>query len=102
MAMDVIKGILVATQKGWVRYEVIIDAGGFSILECEGYFLTDIKVRLSIQQVYIQEIQKCGRTHTLIWDGFVLIFKNGYCIFVGYHCQTALTVLQAFPDAVKT
>ena len=45
MAMDGIEGFLVATQKGRVRYEVINDDDGLSILEFEGYFCPDIKVQ---------------------------------------------------------
>ena len=56
MAMDIIAGILVGTHKGRFQYYVINDAGVFSILECELYFLPDIKVRLFIPQGFIQEI----------------------------------------------
>ena len=102
MAMDVISGILVNNHKGRVQYEVIDGAGGFSIIECEGCFLPDIKVYIFIPQVFIQEVQECSRTYTLTWDGSVLILKNGDFISIGYRCQTALSVLQVFSDAMKT
>ena len=35
MSMDGITGILVATQKIRMRYDVINDAGGLFIIECE-------------------------------------------------------------------
>ena len=73
MAMDGIVGILVATQKGRVRYEVINDAGGLSILECEVYFLPDIKVLLFRPQVFTQELQERGGTYTITWDGCIII-----------------------------
>ena len=93
MAMDGISGLLIATQKGRVRYEVINDAGGFSILECEGYFLPDIKVSLFSQQVFIQELQERGGTYTLTCDGSVLMMKNVYHISIGYHRQISPPVL---------
>ena len=93
MAMDIIAGILVGTHKGRFQYYVINDAGVFSILECELYFLPDIKVRLFIPQLFIQELQEHSGTYTLTWDGSVLILKNGYGISIGYHRQTALPVL---------
>ena len=54
MAMYGIARLLVSTQNDRVRYKVINDAGGLSILECEGYLLPDLKVRLFIPQVFIQ------------------------------------------------
>ena len=93
MAMDGIAGLLISNQKGFIRYEVINDAGGFSILDYEGYFLPDIKVCLFIPQVFIQELQDHGGTYTLTWYGSVLILKNGYRISIGYHLQNALPVL---------
>ena len=102
MAMDGITGLLVATQKGQVWYEVINDAGGLYILECEGYFLLDIKVRLFTPQVFIQELQEWSGKYTLTWDRSVLIKKNGDRISIGYHCQTALPVLQKLYDATNT
>ena len=54
IAMDDIERLLVAIQKGRVQYKVNNDTGGFSILDCEGNFLPDIKVRLIIPQVFIQ------------------------------------------------
>ena len=52
--MDDIERLLVAIQKGRVQYKVNNDTGGFYILDCEGNFLPDIKVRLIIPQVFIQ------------------------------------------------
>ena len=75
MSMDGIAGLMFATQKVRVRYEVINDSGGLSILECEGYLLPDIKVCLFRPQVFIQEPQERDGTYTLTWDGSVLILK---------------------------
>ena len=69
------------------------DAVGLSIIECEVYFLPDLKVRLFIPQVFIQELQELGGTYTLTWDRSVLILKNEYCISIGYHLQTELPAL---------
>ena len=57
MAVDGIAGLLVATQKVQVRYEVINDAGGFYILDYKRYFFPDLNVRLFSPQVFMQEIQ---------------------------------------------
>ena len=72
MAMNGISGLMVATQKGQVQYEVINDSGGLSILECDRYFLPDLKVRLLIPHIFIQELKECGGTYTLTWDRSVL------------------------------
>ena len=102
MSMDGIAGLMFATQKVRVRYEVINDSGGLSILECEGYFLPDIKVCLFRPQVFIQEPQERDGTYTLTWDGSVFVFKTRYFISIVYHRQNALPVLQAFYGAMKT
>ena len=102
MAVDGIAGLLVATQNVQVQYEVINDSGGFYILECEGYLFPDLNVGLFIPQVFMQELQERIRAYTLTWDGSVLILENGDHIFIGYHRQTELPVLQAFSDAMKT
>ena len=51
--IDIIAGLLVATQKGRVWYKFINNSGGFSILEFERYLLPYIKVRLFSPQVFI-------------------------------------------------
>ena len=66
MAMDGIAALLVSNHKVLVQYEVIDDAGGLSILECEVYFLPDINVRPFSPQFFIQELQECGGTYTII------------------------------------
>ena len=101
MAMDGVSGLLIATNKGQVQYRVINDAGGLSILECEGYLLLDIKMRLVIPHVFIQELQERDGTYTLTWYRSVIILKNGDRISFGYHLRTALPALRDFSDAMK-
>ena len=74
--MEGIKRLLVDSQKGQFQHEGINDSGGWSILECEEYLLTDLKVRLFRLQVFIQELQERSGTYTLTWDGYALIFKT--------------------------
>ena len=102
MAMDGIVGLLDATQKGRVRYEVINDAVGLSILECEGYFFLYLKLRLFSLHIFIQEPQERDGTYALTWDGSVLVLKNADRISIGYNLQTTLTVPRDFSNTMNT
>jgi hypothetical protein len=44
LSMDGIAGQLIAHQKGRLRYEVLNDAGGITVLECNGYHLPKLKI----------------------------------------------------------
>jgi hypothetical protein len=59
LAMDGIAGQLIAHQTGLLRYEILNDAGGITILECQGYHLPDLKICLFSPQVFLAE-QKGG------------------------------------------
>jgi hypothetical protein len=102
MCMDGIAGMLTSHKKGRVRYEVINDSGGLSILECEAYYLPALKFRLFSPQVFLQEPQEQGGEYQLRWDRSVLELQNGDKITIGYHRQTALPVLRAFSNSMNT
>jgi hypothetical protein len=102
MSMDRIAGMLTSFKKGRVRYEVINDNGGLSVLECEAYYLPALKFRLFSPQVFPQERNERGGEYRLKWDGSRLDLENGDKITIGYHQQTALPVLRAFSNAMKT
>ncbi len=106
ITMDGIAGLLTSTQKGTVRYEVINDAGGLSVLECEAYYLPSLKFRLFSPQVYLRELaEKKGELkgeYCLKWDSSVFRLENGDHLTIGYHHQTALPVFRAFTNAMKT
>jgi hypothetical protein len=69
LSLDGIAGQLVAHQKGRLQYEILNDAGGVTILECEGYHLPDLKIRLFSPQILLGE-QKGGK--------FVLEWNRSY------------------------
>jgi hypothetical protein len=104
--MDGIAGLLMSHQKGKVRYEVINDVGGLSVLECEAYYLPNLKFRLFSPQVYLrQRAESQGELkgdYCLKWDSSVLRLENGDNLTIGYHHQTALPVFRAFTNAMKT
>ena len=104
--MDGIAGLLVSHQKGRVRYEVINDAGGLSVLECEAYLLPDLEFRLFSPQAYLRELsEKKGELkgeYCLKWDGSIFRLENGDTLTIGYHRQTSLPVFRAFTDAMET
>ena len=102
ISMDGISGLLVDTQRGRVKYEVINNGGGMYILECEGYLLMDLMAILFSPQVFVQEPHQRGGTYTLTWYGFVLILKNSDLIPIGYHCQNSLPVLCSFSNTMMT
>ena len=106
IAMDGVAGLLTSTQKGKVCYEVINDAGGLSVLECEAYYLPRLKFRLFSPQVYLRELaEQKGELkgeHCLKWDSSVFRLENGDNLTVGCHHQTTLPVFRAFTDAMKT
>jgi hypothetical protein len=102
LSMDGIAGMLTSHHKGLVRYEIINDAGGLSVIECEAYLLPSLKFRLFSPQVFLQEANECEGMYQLRWDGSWLDLANGDKITIGYHQQTALPVLRAFSNAMKT
>ena len=106
ITMDGIAGLLMSHQKGTVRYEVINDVGGLSVLECEAYYLPNLKFRLFSPQVYLREIaEEKGELkgeYCLKWDSSVFRLENGDNLTIGYHHQTALPVFRAFTNAMKT
>ena len=61
--------------KGTIRYEVINDQGGISVLQCEGYYLLDLKIRLFIPHTFLQE-HKTGR-YSLEWEKSIFELPNG-------------------------
>jgi hypothetical protein len=92
MSMDGIAGMLTSYKQGRVRYEVINDEGGLSVLECEAYYLPALKFRLFSPQVFLQERNERGGEYRLKRDGSHLDLENGDKITIGYHQQTALPV----------
>jgi hypothetical protein len=75
LAMDGIAGQLIAHQKGRLQYEVLNDAGGITVLECDGYHLPELKIRLFSPQVLLGEHQ--GGQYILEWDKSYLLHPNG-------------------------
>jgi hypothetical protein len=100
LAMDGIAGQLIAHQKGRLRYEILNDAGGISAIECDGYYLPALKIRLFSPQILLQEQQ--GGQYVLEWDKSFLTLKNGDRITVGYHRQTSLPVIRGFHNVLAT
>jgi hypothetical protein len=82
-AMDGIAGQLVAHQKGRLRYEILNNAGGVSILECEGYLLPGLKVRLFSPQLLLHEHQ--AGQYVLEWNQSYLELPNGDRATIAYH-----------------
>jgi hypothetical protein len=74
--MDGIIGQLIAHQEGRLPYKILNDAGGITTLECNGYHLPTIKIRLFSPQIFLAE-QKGGR-YVLEWDKSYLELGNGY------------------------
>jgi hypothetical protein len=50
MSIDGIAGMLTSFKKGQVRYDVINDKGGLSVLECDAYFLPALKFRFLLDK----------------------------------------------------
>ena len=99
LSMDGIAGMLTSHQKGRVRYEIINDAGGLSILECEAYHLPSL---LFSPQVFLREAAERDGVYKLRWDSSRLDLANRDQITIGYHQQAALPVLRAFINTMKT
>ena len=102
LSMDGIAGMLTSHQKGRVRDEIINDASGLSVLQCEAYHLPSLKFRLFSPQVFLREATERDGVYKLRWDSSRLDLANGDQITIGYHQQTALPVLRAFTNAMKT
>jgi hypothetical protein len=100
LAMDGIAGQLVAHQKGRLRYEILNDAGSITVLECDGYYLPALKIRLFSPQILLQEHQ--GGQYILEWNRSFLALKNGERITIGYHQQTSLPVIRGFHNVLAT
>jgi hypothetical protein len=81
LAMDGIAGQLIAHQRGRLQYEILNDAGGVTILECNGYHLPDLKIWLFSPQVMLAENQ--SRKIVLEWDKSCLEMANGDVIPIG-------------------
>jgi hypothetical protein len=93
--------MLTSYKKGCVRYEVINDSGGISVLSCEAYYLPTLKFCLFSPQVILQEPKEKNGEYRFRWDGSLLELQNGDKITIGYHQQTALPVIRAFSNAIK-
>jgi hypothetical protein len=75
LSMDGIVGTLIAHQKGCLCYEIINNARGVTILECEGYHLPDLKIRLFSPQILLRKHQ--GGKYVLEWNHSYLELLNG-------------------------
>jgi hypothetical protein len=100
LAMDGTAGQLVARQKGRLRYEVLNNAGGITVLECDGYHLPELKIRLFSPQILLGEQQ--GGKYVLEWNTSYLLLANGDRITIGYHRQTSLPVIRGFHNVLAT
>ena len=99
MLEDIARQFL-AKQKGTIRYEVINNQGGISLLQCKGYYLPDLKIQLFSPQTFLRG-HKTGR-YSLEWDKSISELPNGNTVTIGYHRQTSLPILRGFNDAMKT
>ena len=70
------------------------------MLQCKGYYLPDLKIRLFSPQTFLQE-HKTGR-YSLEWDKSIFELHNGDTITIGYQRQTSLPILRGFNEAMKT
>jgi hypothetical protein len=97
LAMDGIAGQLIAHQQGRLQYKVLNDAGGVTILECNGFHLPDLKIRLFSPQAMLAENKieknKIGK-YVLEWNKSCLELGNGDIITIGYHQQTVAWALR--------
>jgi hypothetical protein len=100
LAMDGIAGQLVAHKRGRLRYEILNDTGGVSVIECEGYLLPGLKIRLFSPQVFLAESQ-AGR-YVLEWNKSYLELPNGDQATIAYHKQTSLPVIRGFHSVLQT
>ena len=91
LAMEGIASQFLSKQKGTILYEVINDQGGISVLQCEGYYLPDLKIRLFSPQTFLQE-HKTGR-YSLEWDKSIFELPNGDRINIVYRRQTSTPIL---------
>ena len=90
MLEDIARQFL-AKQKETIQYEVINNQGGISVLQCEGYYLSDLNIRLFSPQTFLQE-HKTGR-YSLKWDKSIFELPNGDTVTIGYQRQTSLPIL---------
>jgi hypothetical protein len=100
LSLDGIAGQLIAHQKGRLKYEILNDAGGITTLECEGYHLPGLKIRLFSPQILLGEHQ--GGKYVLEWDKSYFQLANGDQITIGYHRQTSLPVIRGFHNVLAT
>jgi hypothetical protein len=66
LTMDGITGHLVAHQKGWLQYKVLNDAGGITVLKCDGCHLLDLKIRMFSPQIML--VKQQGGQYVLKWN----------------------------------
>ena len=99
-AMEGIYGQFIAKQKGTIQYKVINDQGGISMLQCEGYYLPGLMIRMFSPQTFLQE-HKTGQYY-LEWDKSIFGIPNCNTITIGYHQHTSLPILRGFNDTMKT
>jgi hypothetical protein len=100
LTMDGIAGQLVSHQKGRLHYEVLNDKGAITALECEGYYLPDLQIRLFSPQVLLGEHH--GGKYVLEWDRSYLQLASGDQITIAYHRQTSLPVIRGFHNVLAT
>ena len=100
LAMKGISSQLLAKQKGTIGYKVINDQGGIYVIQCKGYYLPDLKIRLFSPQTFLRG-HKTGR-YSLEWDKSISELPNGNTVTIGYHRQTSLPILRGFNDAMET
>jgi hypothetical protein len=51
--MNGIAGQLTAHQKGRLHYEILNNSGSVSVLECDGYYVPESKIRLLSPQLLL-------------------------------------------------
>jgi hypothetical protein len=102
LSMDGIAGKLVAYQQGRLRFEVLNDAGGVTTLECDGFYLPELQIRLFSPQIYFKQEEQKGGKYVLEWDKSYFELVNGDRITIGYHQHTSLPVIRGFHNVLAT
>ena len=60
--MEGVFGALVSLQKGTIQYEILNNMGNLLVLQCEEYYLLELKISLFRPQTYLNsQKNRCNR-----------------------------------------
>ena len=106
IALEGIGGSLQVTQKGTLRYEVVLDNGDIQVITTPGMYMPDLKIRLFSPQAHADHREKVNGDKIwefkLNWAGSKFHFAPGKELSISNDPSLKLPTLQCFNNAVET